>query len=743
MAKNLVIVESPAKARTIERFLSADYKVVASMGHIRDLPKSKLGVDVEHNFEPQYVVPKTKSKVVKDLRKEANKAHQVILATDEDREGEAIAWHLAGAIKLSIDSIKRVVFHEVTKEAILSALKSPRGLDVQRVDAQQARRILDRLVGYKLSPFLWFKVMPGLSAGRVQSVAVRMIVERERERQAFEAQEYWSMEGLFQESGSKGKKTDKFTAQLHSLDGEKAEITSQKQAEKIEKALEAGKYNIEKIEKKQRKRNPYPPFVTSTLQQEAARKLGFSAKKTMFIAQQLYEGIELGDEGRTGLITYMRTDSVHLAAAAVKLARDVIADKFGKDYLPVKPRTYKTKAKGAQEAHEAIRPSFLDKSPESLQSVLSKDQIRLYELIYKRTVACQMATAVFDQTKVEIKGDLEVKSQKSKVKSCLFRVTGSVLKFPGFLAIYDEGKDDVNHKEKKTSGKDKKEDKRLPALTEGEDLDLHELLPEQHFTQPPPRYTEATLVKALEEHAIGRPSTYAPTISTIRDRGYVRMEQKRFVPEDVGMVVNDLLVEHFSNIVDIDFTAKMELDLDAIAQGEKTWVPVIREFYDPFAELLERKTKEVKKREVMDEKTDEVCEKCGEPMVIRLGKYGKFLACTGYPECKNTKQLEKEEGAADENAEEGGSDDDTRKEPCEKCGAPMVKKRGRFGQFWGCSAYPECKNIQSLFKPKPIGVKCPDCGGEMVTKKTRKGKIFYGCEKYPKCKHASWQRPEA
>ncbi len=732
MPKSLVIVESPAKARTIEKFLGKDYSVVASMGHIRDLPKSKLGVDTEHDFQPTYTIPRDKAKTVKDLKAKADKCTEVILATDEDREGEAIAWHVAQAVGVSPADTKRVVFHEVTKTAILKALASPRLIDMPKVDAQQARRILDRLVGYELSPFLWKKVMPGLSAGRVQSVAVRLVVEREAERDAFVVKEYWSVDGQFVCSNtvSKGKI---FGAQLHTLDGVKVEIITGDQANDIETALQTAIYQIASVERKERQRNPTPPFTTSTLQQEAARKLGFSAKKTMYCAQQLYEGVDVGS-GRTGLITYMRTDSLNLAAEAVTSIRTLIGEKYGKDYVPVAPKLYHTKAKGAQEAHEAIRPTDITRLPESVKDALEKDLFRLYELIWKRAIACQMAPAVLDQTSADIVGVLT----KSQWKQAMFRATGSVVKFPGFLAVYEEGKDDETEKKEG-------EDKRLPHLEQGESVDLDKLTPEQHFTQPPPRFTEATLVKALEEHGIGRPSTYAPTLSTIQDRGYVKLENKRFAPEDVGKVVTTLLVEHFPDVVDIDFTARMEQNLDDIAEGGREWVPVIREFYEPFHRNLTAKTEEVQKRSVVDEKTDEVCEKCGKPMIIRLGRFGKFLACSGYPDCRNTKPMESEIKSKDATTgeESTSAQKSVRDEPCEKCGGKMVLKRGRFGQFWGCEKYPECKNIQNLFVPKPTGAKCPDCGADIVTKRTKRGKIFYGCGSYPTCKYATWTRPEA
>lgn len=607
MPKHLVIVESPAKARTIERFLSSDYQVLASMGHIRDLPKSKLGVDPEADFAPDYEVSSDKKEIVKKLRAAAKKADFVILATDEDREGEAIAWHLVEAMGLNAKEVSRVVFHEVTETAIAEAMAHPRKLDLARVDAQQARRILDRLVGYKLSPFLWRKVIRGLSAGRVQSVAVRLIVEREREREAFNAQEYWTIEGEFKSTKEKAN----FTAHLHQIDGEKAQIDNGKTAGELVEAMEKAAYDISRVERKARKRRPAPPFITSTLQQEAARKLGYSAKKTMYFAQQLYEGVELEKGEATGLITYMRTDSTNLAKQAVESARAVIEQRFDKTYLPAKPNTYKTKAKGAQEAHEAIRPTDLTRTPESVKKHLTPELLRLYELIYKRTLACQMADAILDQTTVDITGN----NPKASWKSVLFRATGSVIKFPGFLAIYEEGKDD----------EEEAKEGQLPDLSDNQKADLKKVESEQHFTQPPPRYTEATLVRALEENGIGRPSTYAPIISTIQDRGYVQLDNRRFFPEEVGKVVTDLLVEHFAEVVDIGFTAQMEESLDEVAEGKREWVPLIREFYTPFVKNIEEKEATITRESVVSMQELGVDPKSGKPVYVRIGRYGPFL----------------------------------------------------------------------------------------------------------------------
>ena len=657
MGKNLVIVESPTKARTISRFLGNDFIVESSYGHIRDLPTSKLGVDVENNFEPQYLIPRKASPNVKKLKSEAAKSDKIILATDEDREGEAIAWHLIKALGLEDkpnDKIERIVFHEITKSAVEKALENPRDIDMKLVDAQQGRRILDRLVGYKLSPFLWKKVYRGLSAGRVQSVAVRLIVEREREIQNFKAQEHWSIEALLE----KGKE---FLATLVKIGDEtldKFGLKTGEDTDKIIKDLEGAKWTVKSAEKKAISRNPLPPFATSTLQQEAFRRLGFSAKQTMLLAQQLYEGVELG-EGPVGLITYMRTDSLNLSEGSLAEAQNFIKNELGKKYSLDKPRRFKTKTKGAQEAHEAIRPADPSKAPESIKAFLEPRQFKLYDLIWRRFISSQMPQAIFDATTADLSAG-----------KYIFRATGQVMKFDGFLKIYPI----------------KFNETALPELAPPEEVLLKELKPLQHFTQPAPRFSEATLVKALEQEGIGRPSTYAPIISTIQDRGYVEKHERRFLkPTETGLIVNDLLVEHFPEIVDIKFTAKMEEELDEVAEGKIAWQPVIKEFYEPFAKHLEEKYEEVKKHEVT-ETTDEVCEKCGKPMVVKLGRFGKFLACSGFPECRSTKTLRSE--------------------------------------------------------PETIGMKCPKCiEGDVVVKRTRRKKIFYGCSRYPDCDFASWTDP--
>jgi len=625
MAKELVIVESPAKARTLSRILGSRYSVKASLGHVRDLPRKRLGVDVKNGFVPYYAVPKEKRAIVKEIKEAAGKALAVYLATDPDREGEAISWHLIEAAGLKKVPRHRVVFHEITEKAIKEAFRHPRQIDMRLVDAQQARRILDRLVGYKISPLLWRKVKGGLSAGRVQSVVLRMIVEREREIQNFVPQEYWTIEV---ELAKMDKRAARFKARLLGIKdkGEKLEIHCQEKAEPIANQLKVATYLVSQVSKKRLSRQPAPPFITSTLQQEAWHKLKFAARHTMSIAQQLYEGLPIGDEGVVGLITYMRTDSTRVAESALKEARHYISEKYGVEFLPSRPRLFTKKAKGAQEAHEAIRPTGVEREPSLIKPYLTPDQAKLYELIWKRMVASQMAAALFDTTAV----DIEAK-EPQEGKIYILKATGSVLYFSGFLTLYSEGKDEAEEEEKDKAP--------LPPLADGEELRLIDLFPQQHFTQPPPCYNEATLVKALEERGIGRPSTYAPIISTLRQRGYVERKDGRFHPLSLGFVVNDLLVEHFPQIVDIGFTAQMEEQLDEIARGERSWVGTIQEFYTPFEEMLSKASTHMVKVKEADQPTDELCPQCGRAMVIRMGRYGKFLACSGYPRCKTTKPL--------------------------------------------------------------------------------------------------------
>ncbi|PIQ77883.1 DNA topoisomerase I [Candidatus Peregrinibacteria bacterium CG11_big_fil_rev_8_21_14_0_20_46_8] len=718
--KNLIIVESPAKAKTISRFVGKEYVVKASMGHVRDLPKSKIGVEIEKDFEPTYKVMTDKKKVITELKSKIGDNTTIWIATDEDREGEAIGWHLLKALKVDDGDarVKRIVFHEITKGAILNALEHPRELDARLIDAQQARRVLDRLVGYELSPLLWKKIRYGLSAGRVQSVAVRLIVEREREIRAFKPEEYWSITAHYIKDGNE------FAAELNKIDGEKAKIDNESASQEIMSAIEGKPHLVGELSKKEVKRNPSPPFITSTLQQEASRKLGFSVKKTMMLAQKMYEGVEIGGQ-TTGLITYMRTDSVNLSKVALDQARQVIEQEFGKEYVLDEPRMYKSK-KGAQEAHEAIRPTDLALSPTDAKAYLDKDSHRLYDLIWKRTLACQMQQAILEQ----VGADIIVENTKYQ-----FRATGQTIKFAGFMKAYTEGRD---HPEEELQDKEKI----LPELSQGEKLDVQQVVPEQHFTKPPARYTEASLVKKLESEGIGRPSTYAPTISTVITRGYVEKEQKQLKPTDVGEVVNDVLVEHFPDIVDIHFTAKMEESLDAIAEGKVEWRPLMKDFYGPFHKNIEVKDAELQKHDLITEKTDEVCEKCGKPMEIKLGRFGKFLSCTGYPECKNAKPFGKDpEKQKEEDEKLKELQEKHKNEVCEKCGSAMEVKRGRFGPFLGCSKYPECKNIRAIVND--TGIKCWGCGeGHLVERRTRKGgRVFWGCNRFPKCKTATWDKP--
>ena len=708
----LVVVESPAKARTIGKILGKEYRITASMGHVRDLPKGKLGIDVEHQFEPTYAIMKSKAATVKEIKELGKGATSIYLATDPDREGEAISWHLANAMGWDLNSadLQRIVFHEITKDAIQEAFKHTRPLDIDLVNAQQARRILDRLVGYELSPLLWKKVQKGLSAGRVQSVALRQVVDRESEIQAFVPKEYWTVEAQL------SKETHKFTAALHSVEGEKKKIQLPNgvRVKEIEKDLKGANYLVSSVKTKEKRRRPSPPFTTSTLQQEASRKLRFSAKRTMAVAQQLYEGIALGSEGSAGLITYMRTDSTSMASVAIAEARQHIKERFGPEYLPKSPRVYKTKSKGAQEAHEAIRPTSIFRTPKSLEGRLNPTQMRLYNLIWLRTLACQMADAIYDATSVDIRA-----SSSTTDKSYIFRANGTRSKFLGFTTLYLEGKDDDTSEEGNP----------LPKLTAGDLLKFLKLKSNQHFTQPPPRYTEATLVKLLEEKGIGRPSTYAPILSTLVDRNYVLKEQNRLKPTALGTQVSTLLAEFFPDVMDVAFTANMEDSLDQIARGERPWVPMLEEFYFPFKKTLDEAQVKMPRVKV-EEPTDEVCDKCNSPMVIKTGRFGRFLACSAFPECRNTKQLGSDGAKA--------APDEPTGEVCDKCGSAMVIKTGRFGKFVSCSTYPKCRNTM----PMKTGVPCPRCGGDLVERRSKgKGRIFYGCANYPTCDFLVSQRP--
>jgi DNA topoisomerase I len=660
----LVIVESPAKARTVGRFLGKEFTVKASVGHVRDLLRSQLSVDVENNFSPKYRVPNEKRPVVKELKSLAKNAAEVYLATDPDREGEAIAWHLMESAEINPEVARRVVFHEITDAAVAEAFSHPREINMDLVDAQQARRVLDRLVGYSLSPLLWRKVRSRLSAGRVQSVALRLVVEREREIDAFVPVEYWSIKAEFQRPGTK----DTIIAKLARIDGEDPVLDSQAVVDPILADMEAAAYEISKIKRGERRRNPLPPFTTSTLQQEASRRLGYTARRTMALAQQLYEGIDLG-EGSVGLITYMRTDSTNVAESAQSEARQFIAERYGDGFIPPEPPQYKTKSRGAQEAHEAVRPTSVLRQPESIKEFLNRDQFRLYQLVWQRFLASQMTAAVFDTLSVEVTG-------RTDAHEYLLRASGSTVRFLGFMIVYEEAKDEDQVPEDA-------EDARIPAgIEEGQKQELIKLLPEQHFTQPPPRYTEATLVRTLEENGIGRPSTYAPILGTIQQRGYVVRDGKRLMPTETGILVNDLISAHFPEIVDLNFTANMEEDLDRIAAGDEPWVEVVREFYDPFAKLIEKAEAEMPELNMGPEPIGRECPRCGMELVIRWGRYGKFISCSGFPDCRHTEAwLEK------------------------------------------------------------IGVKCPKDQGEIVERKTRKGRVFYGCANYPECDFTSWKLP--
>ena len=715
MGKSLLIVESPTKVNTLKKIVGKDFIIKASVGHLKDLPKKKLGVDVDNNFEPEYITIRGKGKILQELKTAAKKVDTIYLAPDPDREGEAIAHHIGNEVaRFTKGKIYRVMFNEITKKAVKEALANPTELNLDRVNAQQARRILDRLVGYKISPILWKKVHRGLSAGRVQSVALRIVCEREREILAFESKEYWSIT-LDLEGSCK----PNFQAKLFKINDDKAEIGNKEEADKILKDLEGSSLVLESITKKERKRNPSAPFITSSLQQEASRKLNYSPKKTMMLAQKLYEGIKLEKKGTVGLITYMRTDSVRLSDQALEEVRNYIPERYGKEYLPAKPNMYKSK-KSAQEAHEAIRPTDVTLDPNFLKDHLEKDLFRLYQLIWSRFVSCQMVPAVLDTTQFDIKSG-----------NYLFRSNGSILKFAGFMKVYVESQDDDNAE--KTETKDS--DRILPALKKGENLNLLEISPEQHFTQPPARFTEAMLVKELEDKGVGRPSTYASIISVIKDRDYIQNEERRLKPVELGFMINDLLVENFPDIMTTAFTAKMEEQLDEVEDGKKQWRDVLQTFYTPFKKDLEEAEKKMKDFKAEVEETDEVCEKCDKPMIIKWGRFGKFLACSAYPDCKNAKDIKKPgtEGEPEASDEVEGD--------CDKCKSPLIIKRGRFGKFIACSTYPDCK----FTKPIGLGIKCPEdgCKGEIAPRRTKKGRTFYGCTKYPDCTFTSWDKPKA
>ena len=777
MPKALVVVESPSKAKTINKYLGTGYKVVASVGHIKDLPKKGIGIDFDNNFEPTYEVIPGKEKVIKELKAAAKTAETIYVATDPDREGEAIGWHIKEELEgrgKNRKTVRRVMFNEITKSAIQDSFKNPLDIDENLVNAQQARRLLDRIVGYQVSPLLWDKVRRGLSAGRVQSVALRLVVEREREIQAFIKTEYWtilanlsaqlppSFDSRLLRIDDKSIKTSDFGEDLKTSE---IHIREVQQAKELLDDIRKQQFIVSSVTTKEKKRNPVPPFITSKLQQEASRKLRFPVKKAMQLAQRLYEGIEIGEEGLVGLITYMRTDSTRVADSALAEVRELIGTQFGPDYLPEKAVVYRSK-KGAQDAHEAIRPTSALRTPDSLAGFLSKDELALYKLIWQRFVASQMMPALVDQTTIDINAG----------QRYLFRATGSVIKFNGFLAVYEEGKDEKDEE-------DDEQSRKLPPVGEGERLTLNDLKDEQHFTEPPPRYTEATLVKALEEKGIGRPSTYAAIMTVIQDRDYAQRKEGRFYPTELGMIVNDLLVESFDDLFNVTYTAHMEEELDEIEDGKMGWTDALAEFYEKFTKDLEvakLHMRDVKRQEIV---TDEKCENCGSPMAKKFGRYGEFLACTNYPECKTTRDIPK---VLDEAGEEAHAE--AAEEICENCGKPMAMKRGRFGQFLACTGYPECKTTRKIqkggkfaapdvmleeecpkcgkqlvlkqgrfgpftacsnypkckyIKQETTGVGCPECGtGELVVKKSKRG-TFYGCSNYPKCKFTSWDKPVA
>ena len=720
MSRNLVIVESPAKAKTIEKYLGKDFQVYASYGHVRDLVPKEGAVNPDDDFAMRYELIERNEKHVQTIAKAAKQADALFLATDPDREGEAISWHIYEILRqrdlLKDKPVHRVVFHEITKRAVTEAIEHPKALSTDLINAQQARRALDYLVGFKLSPLLWKKIRRGLSAGRVQSPALRMIVERELEIEQFVTREYWTIEADAAADGQN------FKSRLTHWGGQKLEqfsLTTEAEAERARSELLAasgGTLIVSKVEEKERKRNPAAPFTTSTLQQEASRKLGFTTRRTMTVAQQLYEGIDLGGE-TVGLITYMRTDSVTLAAEAVSELRELIAARYGADNVPAKPPQYKTKSKNAQEAHEAIRPTSAFKAPEQVKTHLTPDQFKLYSLIWKRAVASQMIHATINTVAVDL--------ACGNAGEGVFRANGSTVIHPGFMSVYLEGKDD---------GPAEEEEGFLPKMSPGQVVKLIEILPTQHFTEPPPRYTEASLVKALEEYGIGRPSTYASIISTLQQRKYAELENKRFHPSDVGRIVNKFLTDHFTQYVDYNFTAHLEDDLDAVSRGEKNWIPLMREFWGPFSTLIEDKDESLKRADVTHEELDEDCPECGSKLSIRLGRNGRFVGCTNYPTCKYTRNLKDDGPAAPPEIAEGRF--------CPKCDSPLIIKAGRYGKFLGCSAYPTCKHIEPLEKPEDTGVECPECHkGTLIKRKSRFGKLFYSCSTYPGCSYAVWNPP--
>jgi len=785
LGKSLVIVESPAKAKTINKFLGRNFTVKASMGHVRDLPKKSLGVDEKHDFKPTYEILAGRKKVIDELKKAAESADKVYLAPDPDREGEAICWHLSEILKKTNKNLHRVMFNEITKRAVLYGIEHPEKIDSNRVDAQQARRILDRLVGYKISPLLWDKVRRGLSAGRVQSVALRIVVDREREILAFKPEEYWTLAAILE-----GSVPPPFETRLIKVDDKKAEPKSQAEIDAILARLKGASFVVRSVESKEKKKNPVPPFITSKLQQDASRKLGFTVKKTMTLAQRLYEGMDLGDLGTVGLITYMRTDSTRIAPEAMQEVRDYIVKAHGADFLPEEPRVFKM-AKMTQGAHEAIRPTSMELTPDQIKPFVQKDEYLLYSLIWNRFVASQMKQAIFDVTTADIEAG-----------PCLFRATGSTMRFAGYLAVYQDIIE-KNEKKKEDAGAAPEEDdasRALPPLKEGERLKLEKLDPKQHFTQPPPRFTEASLVKELEENGIGRPSTYASILATLQNREYVEKIEGKFVPSELGLTVTDLLVGHFGDIVDVTYTARMEGELDEIEEGRLDWTKALKDFNKQFTKDLKSAASNMENIKTKEEPTDKMCDKCGKPMVIKWGRYGRFIACSGYPDCKNTQELVtvinggSAGGAGSVVAVESPAIPEEQG-TCEKCGSKMVLRKGRFGPFIACSAYPKCRNTKKIamdkegkitvtrkpdqilketcpqcgkalalkdgrfgeftacsnypeckyIKLKEVGLDCPreGCGGRVVERRSRRGRVFFGCNNYPKCDFVTWYRPIA
>jgi len=718
MAKNLLIVESPAKTRTLRKFLGRQYAVEASVGHIRDLVKKDMGIGP--NYEPRYEVLANKKDVVKKLRDAAKQADTVYLAPDPDREGEAIAWHIAEVLQKDATDVRRVTFNEITKGAVLKALEHPGTIDLKKVDAQQARRVLDRMMGFRLSPLLWEKVKQGLSAGRVQSVALKMVCDRQAEIEAFRPEEYWNLG-----ADLKASQPPAFNARLHRIEGRKAEVGNGEQAARIVRDLETGRFVVAKVERKESRQRPSPPFITSRLQQEAARRYGFSVKRTMALAQGLYEGREVGDRGSTGLITYMRTDSTRVAEEALEGGREYIAATYGAEALPEKPNVYPSKA-GAQDAHEAIRPTSFDLPPDTVKDFLKEDEWKLYKLVWDRFIASQMEPAVFDVTQVDVENGRYV-----------LRASGKILKRPGFLAVYRESPDEDAGEEANGEGAT------LPPLAEGETLDLVKVLSEQKFTQPPPQYSEATLVKALEENGIGRPSTYATILSVLTDRDYVDRVEGRFRPTPLGRLVNGMLQQGFNDILNEGYTAALEEQLDEIEEGRLEWKRAVAEFDEKFTRDLETAGEQMPNVKREGVPLDETCPECGSRLLMRFGRFGPFIACSNYPECKYTRNVE-EPAAETAAAANGGAEEEI--PPCEVCGRPMALKRSRFGTFYGCTGYPECKNIRKIgpeaAPPKPTGVACPECGkGEIVEKRSRRGKTFWSCNRYPDCKFSLWKKP--